>query len=326
MYDTTFIAPGAFSQAYNTASPSREMLGGRRQTAVFESTKVEDVHQLINQARTSNAKSTRTMTMASKQRQHKQEARMASKRSSPAKSKTKKQTSPKNKSPTPTPKNVDRTEDTTLLVLPEAPTSLGSTLSSRASANRATQPRISSPGALLRRGSQVGTAPRRSVRQYRHPRDMEAALIDSEAKIALLEDKLDATTSVLRRTQKELLECNGNLEASNMKTNSLLLMVQELLQQVVEKREGRRFSETTSTELHAVLNAPTDHYLKNDDMKSYIDTKMNAIDDLLPKWTSLPPDSASARDGFDFDMESKMQMLPPPLPPGVQNRRLDHHA
>ena len=143
------------------------------------------------------------------------------------------------------------------LILPDAPT-LGNTLSSRAASQQhshssntnpstSTSPvRMSSNGTVLRRGSQVMTAPRQQVRQYRHPREMESALIDSEAKIALLEDKLDATTSVLRRTQSELLQRNADLEAANVKTNSLMLMVQELLQHVVEKREGRRFSETVS--------------------------------------------------------------------------------
>ena len=184
--------------------------------------------------------------------------------------------------------------------------------------------RVSSKGTVLRRGSQVGVAPRRHVRQYRHPRDMEAALIDSEAKIALLEDKLDATTAVLRRTQDELLQRNADLEAAGIKTNSLMLMVRELLQHVVEKREGRRFSEAASAEIEKVMNAPLQAFQEQDDLKEYIGQKINAIDNLLPQWTSLPSAFMDDVDREDFESEDEEDdgmAMPPPLPPGVLARR-----
>ena len=111
-----------------------------------------------------------------------------------------------------------------------------------------------------------------------------------------------------------------------MKTNSLLLMVQELLQHVVEKREGRRFSETASLELNKILESPAKHYSANDDMKDYIDTKLNAIDDLLPKWTSLSTDFMN--DAMDDDSTNPgngdgddIYLSPPPLPPNANKSR-----
>ena len=41
--------------------------------------------------------------------------------------------------------------------------------------------------------------------------------MDSESRIALLEDKLEATTSILRRTQEELLQRNADLAAAGVK-------------------------------------------------------------------------------------------------------------
>jgi len=347
-----FIAPGSFSRAYNAEEPTREMQGGRRQTLIFqEQDKLQssEVHKLINHARIANTRSTPSAkipvhhTRKTKQQQKVSElsqakrTRAKSPRSSPTKhgwggtdrfgpdslvlpgegsfqsietGKGSPQTYSSPSSP---------------LILPDAPSpdKLGTTLTSRAAAQSTTLTRKSSPGSVLRRGSQVGTAPRRNVRQYRHPRDMEAALIDTEAKIALLEDKLDATTSVLRRTQQELLQRNADLEAANLKTNSLLLMVQELLQHVVEKREGRRFSETASLELNKLLESPAKHYSANDDMKDYIGTKINAIDALLPKWTSLSTDfmNDAMDDDSNFGDGDDMYLSPPPLPPNANKSR-----
>ena len=324
----TFIKPGAFSQAYNTQSPSREMQGGRRQTAIFSddnSVPVEEVRKLLSQARGLNNESKKKKSK-SKQQQVSESLAQA-RRSKP-------------KSPTATSPNhtwgasdrfaegapdhiITKSNPQSELVLPDPP-KLGNTLSSRASAannspTKAVATRVSSHGTVLRRGSQVGAAPRQQVRQYRHPREMEAALIDSEAKIALLEDKLDATTSVLRRTQQELLQRNADLEAADLKTNSLMLMVQELLQHVVEKREGRRFSETSSLEIEKIMNQPMEHYSKNSDMQNYIDSKINAIDDLLPKWTSLPSEFMTG--GLDDDSNFGDDVpLPPPLPPQASRR------
>jgi len=341
-----FIQPGAFSQAYNTTAPSREMQGGRRQTGIFQdnSIPIDEVQKLLNHARLANSNS--GSKKSSKKQQQEYSAKMAAPRQTNS-SILRKQASSQHTPPkhsfgsgkTRSPKTPED-DDSQKLVLPDPP-NLGSTLSNRlataaaspsappalaapappapvAAATTAPAVRVSSNGVVLRRGSQVGTAPRAHVRQYRHPREMEAALIDSEAKIALLEDKLEATTSVLRRTQQELLHRNADLEMAGLKTNSLMLMVQDLLQHVVEKREGRRFSETESMEIENVLKATVDHFKDNDNMKDYIDSKINAIDDLLPKWTSLPSnfmaDTMEEDSNFGDD-------CPPPLPAGVNLSR-----
>jgi hypothetical protein len=291
---SSFPQPGAFSQAYNATSPSREMQGGRRQTGIFQDNTIPigEVQKLLNHARLINSdslgsnQSPKAKLSAEKQRDF--DAKMAAPRQTKS-SILRKQNS--RHSPPDTSwgaterglaaKNSPASEkESRDLVLPDPP-NLGSTLSNRlATASSppapsapstfvsasAAVPRLSSKGVVLRRGSQVETAPRLNVRQYRHPREMEAALIDSEAKIALLEDKLEATTSVLRRTQQELLRRNADLEMSGLKTNSLMLMVQDLLQHVVEKREGRRFSETESMEVESVLKATVDHFKENDNI------------------------------------------------------------
>ena len=133
--------------------------------------------------------------------------------------------------------------------------------------------------------------------------------MDAETRIALLEDKLDATTSVLRRTQQELLQRNADLASAGVKTNSLMLMVKELLQHVSEKREGRRFSQTDQDMLEKIMVQPFEEFQARDNMKDYIDQKINAIDELLPKWTSLPSDFLEGvdlpplRDLDDFDSQ-----------------------
>ena len=338
-----FIQPGAFSQAYNTTEPSREMQGGRRQTGIFQdnSIPIVEVQKLLNHARLANSGSKK-----SSKKQQEYSAKMAAPRQTNS-SILRKQISSQHTPPkhsfgsgkTRSSKTLED-DDSQKLVLPDPP-NLGSTLSNRLAtaaaspsappalaapppsapaltATTATAVRMSSNGVVLRRGSQVGTAPRAHVRQYRHPREMEAALIDSEAKIALLEDKLEATTSVLRRTQQELLHRNADLEMAGLKTNSLMLMVQDLLQHVVEKREGRRFSETESMEIENVLKATVDHFKNNDSMKDYIDSKINAIDDLLPKWTSLPSNFMSDTMEEDSNFGDD---CPPPLPAGVNLSR-----
>jgi hypothetical protein len=330
MKNSKFVQPGAFSRAYHSSPPTRELQGGRRQTQIFEDKdkiNQQDVHKLLNHARSMNNKNKLS------NKQQKKMSKLSSPKNLRSKSPTNSpvsghtwgrgdrfssQAEKESLSPPPPPEadKFNAINKQSKLVLPEAPmprnsSSLGKTLSTRAVASTS-ETRLSSSGTILRRGSQVDSAPRRQVRQYRHPREMEAALIDSESKIALLEDKLDATTSVLRRTQKELLERNADLEAANMKTKSLLLMVQELLQHVVEKREGRRFSETASVELQKILESPTKYYEENNDMKEYIEGKINAIDDLLPKWTTLSTDFMS--DVYDNEDSDDDTMSPPPIP------------
>ena len=134
--------------------------------------------------------------------------------------------------------------------------------------------------------------------------------MDSESRIALLEDKLEATTSILRRTQEELLQRKADLAAAGVKTNSLMLMVRELLQHVTEKREGRRFSQTDQDTLEKIMAQPLEEFQVRDNMKDYIDQKINAIDELLPKWTSLPSDFFAGDDleplgGYDDDDEEE---------------------
>ena len=65
-----------------------------------------------------------------------------------------------------------------------------------------------------------------------------------------------------------------------MKTNSLMLMVRELLQHVTEKREGRRFSQTDQDTLEKIMAQPLEDLQVRDNMKDYIDQKINAIDEL----------------------------------------------
>jgi|TARA_B100000795_G_C22729008_1_gene410609 hypothetical protein len=68
------------------------------------------------------------------------------------------------------------------------------------------------------------------------------------------------------------------------------------------------------------MKQPIEHYSKNDDMQNYIDSKINAIDDLLPKWTSLPSDFMSDEVDEDSNFGDDYNTAPPPLPP-QQSRR-----
>ena len=367
-----FVQPGSFSRPYLHTPPSREMQGGRRQTQVFQD-KIEigDVKNLLAKAKRANidprAKSPRSggggqrspTSANSKSSWSKANRGLATATTAAAAAAA---ASPANDNPKlilPSPPGSG-----TLPVAtadgpdPEKRPSLGAVLSGRAAwkpeadtmspadrklakhASPDLAPRVSSRGTVLRRGSQVGAAPRRHVRQYRHPREMEAALMDSESRIALLEDKLEATTSVLRRTQQELLQRNADLAAAGVKTNSLMLMVRELLQHVTEKREGRRFSQTDQDTLEKIMAQPLEEFQARDNMKDYIDQKINAIDELLPKWTSLPSDFfggielgplADFEDDEDLDDDDyssvtsseyhEMLRNPPPLPASKLPRR-----
>ena len=72
-----FIQPGAFSQAYNTTAPSREMQGGRRQTGIFQdnSIPIVEVQKLLNHARLANSGSKK-----SSKKQQEYSAKMAAPR------------------------------------------------------------------------------------------------------------------------------------------------------------------------------------------------------------------------------------------------------
>ena len=75
-----------------------------------------------------------------------------------------------------------------------------------------------------------------------------------------------------------------------------------------------------SIEIDKIMKQPIEHYSKHDDMQNYIDSKINAIDDLLPKWTSLPSDFMSDEVDEDSNFGDDYNTAPPPLPP-QQSRR-----
>ena len=213
--------------------------------------------------------------------------------------------------------------------------------------------RISSPGAVLRRGSQVSFAPRTSApvttiynRQYRHSRDLEDDMIRTEEELTITKTELGRVTSTLMTVQTELDVRTKDLEQSRGKVDSLLSMVKHLLQHLVEKRERRRFSMQASTELQRQLAEPLSASFGQIDtkMSDYVDERMTAIDNILPQWSavygsgfddSAPELYASMNDNNNSDNESEYQESsvdlnesPPPLPPtmGVSRRNVNTAA
>ena len=62
--------------------------------------------------------------------------------------------------------------------------------------------------------------------------------------------------------------------------------------------------------LEKIMAQPLEEFQVRDNMKDYIDQKINAIDELLPKWTSLPSDFFAGDDleplgGYDDDDEEE---------------------
>ena len=200
----------------------------------------------------------------------------------------------------------------------------------------------------MRRGSQVQVARRSggANRQYRHPREMEAALIEAEERFKEFQEKIDVMSEVLQRTQQELSKRNAELENANYKTMTLVSMVQELLQHVIEKREGRRFSVAPSEEIQKLLSEPVDKFDGTaESAVDYIEDKLSAIDSLLPKFTSINPDSFGGAVAYmtgsssfgpppptppmdppppGLNADGIEGTSPPPLPPGNHSRRAQH--
>lgn len=178
--------------------------------------------------------------------------------------------------------------------------------------------RKSSPGTVLRRGSQVSTAPKR-VRQYRHPRDMEVALMDSDDKIVELEDKLSATTAVLTRTQQELAARNADLEAASVKIQTLMQMVQNLLRHVADKNGTKPLTGEEEKTIHNAVGEPLESFRDHESVDTYIHAKIDKIRDLLPR--ALP---GNADEDLFSELDSNAssgQFVPPPLPASAKVSR-----
>ena len=223
------------------------------------------------------------------------------------------------------------------------PNTLGHTLSAREqkqTTSSSKTSRISSPGSVLRRGSQVAMAPRSSPpvtslygRQYRHARELEDDMIRTEEELAVTKAELSRVTTTLITVQNELDVRTKDLEQSRGKVDSLLRMVKHVLQHLVEKREARRFSMQASTELQRQIAEPLSASFGETDtkMSDYVDERIKAIDSILPQWSavygsgyndSAPELYAAANDmGNDDDsvMSSNVDMseAPPPLPPAM---------
>ena len=178
--------------------------------------------------------------------------------------------------------------------------------------------RLSSPGTTLRRGSQVGSVSPGS-RRYRHARDMEIDMTRVERELAATQMQLTNTTSLLHETQKNLQKRTSDLDRARGKISTLVGMVKQLMLHLMEKNEAHRFSSTQSIDIQNLLDEPLQQAIETDDdstLSNYIEAKLHAIEDILPKWASVYENSnASVFQGGSGDN------VPPPLPAGVKSRR-----
>ena len=194
--------------------------------------------------------------------------------------------------------------------------------------------RVSSPGIVLRRGSQVLSAARTQApvttvynRQYKHARELEGEMIRTEEELAITKSELSLVSSNLLAVQNELDQRTNELAASRGKVDSLLRMVKHVLQHLVEKREARRFSLQASKELQRQIAEPLSKSFGSEDskMSDYVEERIQAIDAILPQWSSVYGsgynDSAPTVDFGDEESETSSMAdydeVPPPLPPGV---------
>jgi hypothetical protein len=189
----------------------------------------------------------------------------------------------------------------------EDPKSLGQSLTTRLSArqNQTKKTRVSSPGTLLRRGSQVGKSERTSPavttvynRQYRHARELESEMIRTEEELAITKSELARVTGALMEVQNELNLRTTELEQSRGKVDSLLRMVKHVLQHLAEKRESRRFSMRASKEIQRQIAEPLSKLFGEEDtkMSDYIDERISAISAILPQWSAVYGNNYNASD------------------------------
>jgi len=226
---------------------------------------------------------------------------------------------------------------------------LGTTLSAREnqtiSKNKNKNKRISSPGAVLRRGSQVDSAERTMPRvttvynrQYRHARDLETDMIRTEEELAITKSELSHVTQTLKQVQNNLDLRTTELDKSRGKVDSLLRIIKHVLQDLVEKRESRRFSMQASKELQRQINEPLSASFGDVDtkMSEYVDKRFAAIDAILPQWSAVygendmsPMDNLVVSDDDAYSDTSSYidsSELPPPLPPAAGVSRRGNNA
>lgn len=224
---------------------------------------------------------------------------------------------------------------------------LGTTLSARENQTiyKNKNKRISSPGAVLRRGSQVDSADRTMPRvttvynrQYRHARDLETDMIRTEEELAITKSELSHVTQTLKQVQNNLDLRTTELDKSRGKVDSLLRIIKHVLQDLVEKRESRRFSAQASKELQRQINEPLSASFGDVDtkMSEYVDKRFAAIDAILPQWSAVygendvspMDDSVSDDDEYQSDTSSYIDSseLPPPLPPAAGVSRRGNNA
>eukprot|EP00949_MAST-11_sp_MAST-11-sp1_P002905 g2905.t1 len=176
--------------------------------------------------------------------------------------------------------------------------------------------RVSSPGVVLRRGSQVEVVSRRA-RRYGNARELEDELIRTEDELLATRKELGKTADMLDDTKRTLEGRTKDLEKTQEKVTVLMGMVKELMQHLLEKDAQKRFSMLASEELQGVLQEPLSaSFVFDSDSHDYVNEKIKSMTKLLPQWENALVDFKAVVDAA----EQKASSPTPPRPPSTGGR------
>jgi len=113
---------------------------------------------------------------------------------------------------------------------------------------------------------------------------------------------LDGKMEELLSIRKQVSDINKKVKGTRATTQKLLELMEQLFQVIIQKQDGKAFSPEATSSLRGAVLDPINHfYKKNQDVRGYIDQKLENMSNILPMWpehkedttpspyTTLPP-------------------------------------
>jgi hypothetical protein len=123
---------------------------------------------------------------------------------------------------------------------------------------------------------EIKTSPRQKQRMYRHPREMEESLLQSEADFQDLQSKVDYLETVVRHTKEELGRKKDALKNSELKVETLVSLLNDLMSRLLKKETGVKL--TNSAVARQLWETPVNmHFCDNSNIDDFIDAKLERI-------------------------------------------------
>jgi hypothetical protein len=141
-----------------------------------------------------------------------------------------------------------------------------------------------SPGKKVAKNSRKASpnlSPNSRRRMYRHPRDMEQSLLQAEEDFADAQGQVESLEAQLSQTRSELVKKTDALKSSELKVETLLSMLNELMTRLANKEVGSLASNDISID-QLWADPVSMQFLDDGNIDDFINEKLERIASSLP--------------------------------------------